>query len=191
VTVSVAAFEVIPEKFAVIVVVPSARDVASPFEPGVLLMVATPVSEEFQVTDDVRSSVVLSEKVPVAMNGWVCPRAMLWFAGVTAIDSSTGAVTVSVTELEVTLENVAVMFVLPSATAVANPVLLMVAIVVLDELQIADAVKFCVLLQAPDDNVPVAVNCCIVPLGILALTGATAIDDTSDEVSVAVPVTPS
>lgn len=90
VTVSEAACEVIPEKPAVTVVVPSARDVASPFEPDVLLMVAIPVSEEIQVTDDVKSCVVLSVKVPMAMNCWVCPRARLWFVGVTAIDCRTG-----------------------------------------------------------------------------------------------------
>ena len=40
---------------------PTVTPVASPFEPAVLLMVAIPVFEEVQVTDDVRSIVVLSE----------------------------------------------------------------------------------------------------------------------------------
>lgn len=89
VTASVATLEVIPEKSAVMVVVPTATAVASPFVPVELLIAAIPVSEEFQVTDVVISRVVLSEKVPMAVNGWVCPRAMLWFAGVTAIDPKT------------------------------------------------------------------------------------------------------
>lgn len=91
---------------------------------------------------------------------------------------------------EVTKSNVAEMSVEPTLTAVASPLLLMAATVVLDELHNAVVVKSCVLAQPPD-NVPVAVNCCVIPLGILVLAGATAIDDTWDEVSVAVPVTPS
>jgi len=55
VIVKVASFEVIPEKLAVITVLPSARDVANPLEPDVLLIVATPVFEEFQVTNDDKS----------------------------------------------------------------------------------------------------------------------------------------
>lgn len=89
VTASVATLEIIPEKSAVTVVVPTATAVASPFVPDVLLIVAIPVSEEFQVTDVVISRLLLSEKVPMAVNSWVCPRAMLWFAGVTAIDPKT------------------------------------------------------------------------------------------------------
>ena len=45
---------------AVIVVVPTAFEVANPFKPDALLMVETAVFEEVQVTDDVRSNVVLS-----------------------------------------------------------------------------------------------------------------------------------
>ena len=55
-------------KVAVITVVPLTPSVvANPFDPGWLLMVATEVSEELQVTDVVMSSVVLSEKCPVAV----------------------------------------------------------------------------------------------------------------------------
>ena len=49
-------------------------------------MVATEVVAEAQVTWLVRFWVELSEKVPVAVNCWVCPLATLGFAGVTAID---------------------------------------------------------------------------------------------------------
>lgn len=161
VTVSVAALEAMLEKLAVIVVVPSERDVASPFEPDVLLIVATLMSEEFQVTSDVKSCVVLSVNVPVAMNGWVFPRATLWFAGVTAIDFSTGAVTVSVADEEGTESRVAVMVAVPTSTAVASPfepdVSLTVATAVFDVVQVANDVTSCVL--QPPDNVPKAVNC--------------------------------
>ena len=40
---------------------PGVTPVASPLKPAALLMVAIPVFEEVQVTDDVRSIVVLSE----------------------------------------------------------------------------------------------------------------------------------
>ncbi|HUI67458.1 MAG TPA: hypothetical protein VL087_04555 [Nitrospirota bacterium] len=114
---------------------------------------------------------------------------MVVLVGVVAIDVSTAGVTVSVADDEVTESDIAVIAVKPKSTAVASPVLLTAAIVVLDELQIADFVKSCMLLQT---NVPVAVNCCVVPLGILAFPGTTAIDDTWDEVNVAGPeVTPS
>lgn len=49
------------------VVVPVLAAVASPEE----LMVATPVEDEAQVTDEVTSLLELSPKVPVAENCWV------------------------------------------------------------------------------------------------------------------------
>ena len=53
VTVSVVEPDMLPEA-AVIVVEPEATEVARPFEPTALLMVARPVLEELQVTDAVR-----------------------------------------------------------------------------------------------------------------------------------------
>jgi hypothetical protein len=46
---------------AVIVVVPAATEVAFPFDPAALLMVATDPAEELQITDVVMSFVLLSE----------------------------------------------------------------------------------------------------------------------------------
>jgi hypothetical protein len=60
VTVSAAA-PAMPPNVAVIVVEPTATDVAKPLEPAALLRVATPAVKEFQVTDAVRSCVELSE----------------------------------------------------------------------------------------------------------------------------------
>ena len=54
-------------------------------QPGAV-MVATVVSDDAQVTWLVRSSVELSEKVPVAVNCSVSPAGTLGLAGVTAID---------------------------------------------------------------------------------------------------------
>ena len=62
---------VIPEtapRVAVIVVEPTATDVASPLEPAALLIVATDPAEELHDTTNVISCVVASEKVPVAIN---------------------------------------------------------------------------------------------------------------------------
>lgn len=77
-----------PPDSAMIVVVPVPTEVALPLLPATLLMVATDGTDELQVADVVRSCVVLSEKVPVALNGWVVPRAMLGFAGVTAMETN-------------------------------------------------------------------------------------------------------
>ena len=68
VTVRVVEPEMSPDK-AMIVVVPVPTEVALPLLPATLLMVATDGTDELQVTDVVRSCVVVSEKVPVALNG--------------------------------------------------------------------------------------------------------------------------
>ena len=60
VTVRVVDPEMIPDA-AVIVVEPAATEVAIPSEPAALLMIATPVDEELQVTVAVRFCVELSE----------------------------------------------------------------------------------------------------------------------------------
>lgn len=120
VTVSVVVPEMAP-KVAVMMVEPVPTDVASPFEPDVLLIVATPVFEEFQVTKEETSWVVLSESVAIAMNCWVVPSTMLGFTGVTVIEVMTAGVTVSIAGGLVTLVNDATMVAVPWLTAVANP----------------------------------------------------------------------
>ena len=60
VTFSVVVPETIP-RAALIVVEPTATDVASPLEPAVLLIVATGTDEELHVTNDVIFCVVASE----------------------------------------------------------------------------------------------------------------------------------
>ena len=73
---------------------------------------------------------------------------MLGLGGSTAIDSSVAAVTVNVVEPEM-LPSVAVIVLLPTATGVAKPLefaaLLIVAVTVLEELQITDVVMSCVV----------------------------------------------
>ena len=67
VIVRVALLEVIPDKLAVMSVVPCPTDAASPFVPEVLLMVATPGCDEFQVTNDVTSGMLPSEYDAIAL----------------------------------------------------------------------------------------------------------------------------
>jgi hypothetical protein len=55
-------------RLAVIVVVPTATELANPSLPPALLIVAVSGLLELQVTAVVRSCVVLSENVPVAVN---------------------------------------------------------------------------------------------------------------------------
>ncbi len=96
---------VVPETFpdvAVIVVVPTPADVASPFEPVVLLIVETRAFVEFQVTSDVIFCCDPFVKEPVAVNCCVLPRAILGFTGVTVIPVSAAGVTASVAVFEVT-----------------------------------------------------------------------------------------
>ena len=124
-TACVTVSDVEPEKppdVAVIVVEPTLTDVARPFDPDVLLTVAILVFEEFHVTVEDMSCVVLSENVAMAMNCWVVPSTMLGFVGVTVIEVITAGVTVSVAEgLDVMPENCARTDVVPTLTAVANP----------------------------------------------------------------------
>ncbi len=99
----------------------------------------------------------------------------------------------SVDEGEETKSIVAVMAAAPMSTAVASPfepsVSLTVATAVFDVVQVANDVTSCVLVQLLDNNVPMAVNCCFVPFGILVLDGVVTIDATKDDVSEAEPVT--
>src|SRR5512144_1193948 len=143
VTVRVVLPETVPE-VAVIRVEPAAADVARPLEPAVLLTAATAGSAELQVTDAVRSCLVLSEKIPVAVNCLVVPIAILGLAGVTSIDTSVADVTVRVV-LPVTVPDVAVIRVEPAATDVVWPlepdVLLTAATAGSDELQVTEVVR--------------------------------------------------
>ena len=78
--------------------------------------------------------------------------------------------------------SVALMVAGPRATPVATPwlpkVLLIVAKLGLDEVQVTEFVKFCVL---PSLYVPVAANCWVFPTGMVAVAGVTAIDTNTSE----------
>ena len=81
------------------------------------------------------------------------PAAIDAVAGVTAIETKTAGVTVSVTPGEVTPPRLAVIVVGPAAIPVATPEELIVAVAVLEDVQVTPLVKFCVVELL---NVPVA-----------------------------------
>ncbi len=86
VTVNVALPETPPD-VAVIVVVPPATALATPFVPDVLLMVATAVDDELQLTELVRFCVLPSLNVPVASNCAVVVGAIEGVVVATAIET--------------------------------------------------------------------------------------------------------
>jgi hypothetical protein len=80
----------------------------------------------------------------VAVNCSVLPAGTEALAGVTESEFKTAAVTVSVAE-PVIAPDLAVMVVVPWTRVLANPLALIFAIVVADELHFAELVRFCVL----------------------------------------------
>jgi len=98
---------------------------------------------------------------------------MLGTAGVTAIETNAAGVTVKLVDPE-SVPDVAVAVVLPTATALARPLGLIVATPLSPVLQIAEAVMSRVL---PSLYVAVAVNCSVVPFANDELNGVTAIDN--------------
>ena len=144
-------FEVIPLWVAVMFVEPMATAVSRP----VALTLAAAVFEELQVTELVRFWVLPSLKVPVAVSCSVTPKTSELLAPVIVIDCKAAAVTVSVRLFEVIPLCAALMLADPMPVAVARPVVLMVAVVVFEEVQFTELVRFWVL---PSLKVPVAVN---------------------------------
>jgi hypothetical protein len=105
---------------ALMVVLPSPVDCATPMLPVALLMVATLRLDELQVALPVMSRVEPSLKRPNAVNPWIVPLAMLGAAGDTVRETSVAAVTVRVLEPE-RAPSAAEMEVLPAAFEVARP----------------------------------------------------------------------
>lgn len=116
----------------------------------------------------------------MAANCWVVPLAMLAVAGVTEIDASAAAVTVNAAD-PLMLPNVALIVAEPAFSPFANPVALIVALVVSEELQTTDDVTSWLV---PSESAPVAINCCVVPLAMLAAAGDTCTDMTVAGVTV-------
>lgn len=176
-------------KVAVITAVPAPTLSDKPSLPAVLLIVATVPSFEVHAAEVVRSCVLPSVYVPVAVNCCVVPIAMDALGGVTAIETSTAGVTVNVVFPDTAPDSAAIV-VVPLPTPEADPfrpaALLIVATPGLDELHRAVLVISCWVRSL---KVAVAENCCVVPKGMLGIAGVTATDTTIAGVTVS-PVEP-
>jgi len=154
-------------ELAVIVVIPCLAVLASPW----LLMVATAVSEEFQLTEEVSSLVLPSVNVPVALNCCFVPSGMEGLRGVTPRDTKTGGATARVVE-PLTDPKEAIIAVVPWARLVARPrlpaELLIEATAGFKEFQVTEVVRF---ETVPFLKKPVAANCCMSPSGIEGFVG--------------------
>lgn len=89
------------------------------------------------------------------------PPAIEVLAALIAIDCSAAAVTVKATLFDVMPLCAAVMLADPTLFPVASPLAVIGATVVLEELQVTELVRFCVL---PSVKVPVAANWTVLPL---------------------------
>lgn len=138
-----------------------------------------------------RSWVLPSVKVPIAVNCCVPPKAIETLPGLTAIETRAGAPTASDAPPEI-CPTEAEMLVVPWPALVAKPgvpgLLPTIATVTEDEFHITVPVKSWVL---PSLYVPAAVNCCVVPSEIEADSGLTAMETkiAGVTVNVAVPLT--
>ena len=129
-----------PAKVALIIALPTAVPVTTPWLGAVLLTAATNGAEEAQVTNAVRFWVVPSEKSPVAMSCSLVFAAIAELGGVIVIPVSTADVTVTVVAPD-TPAWVAVIVALPTPVPVTSPMLLTVAMGSADEVQLAEAVR--------------------------------------------------
>ena len=112
----------------------------------VALTVAVATADEFQVTDELRSLVLASVNVPVAVSWRLLPNATVAFAGVMASDASAGGPTVTASAPLIAPEAARILAV-PCDAADARPALLTDAIAGFDELHSAVPVRSCVLLS--------------------------------------------
>jgi hypothetical protein len=158
-----------PPKVAPMFAVPEPTAVTKPMGPTV----ATAVLSDAQVASRLRTCVLESLNVPVAVNcNWVA-GAMVRPEGETDINVIVAFVTSSTVEPGIP-PRVAEMVELPGVSPLANPLLPpTVAAAVLEELHVTRAVKLCVL---PSVKVPVAENCSLVFCAMLGLAGRTVIE---------------
>ena len=117
---------------------------------------------------------VVSLKVPRAVNCVLLPMAMEAAAGEMARDCRVAEVTVSGAGWLIIPPSVAVICVVPGATPVAIPrTESMVAKRLFEEIHVACVVIF---FELPSLYFPVATNCSFVPVAMVELTGVTVIE---------------
>ena len=124
-----------PPEVAVTVAVPAASALATPE----LMILNKFVADEDHVTD-VRTCVLPSSKMPVAVNCCTVSMASVAVAGLTAIDCRCAATTVRVEESEKP-PAVALIVVLPAVNVVARPVLSTLATPEVEELHVTPLVR--------------------------------------------------
>src|SRR5258708_9326907 len=156
---------------------PAFTPVATP----VALTVAMVVSDEVHVAVLVRFCVVPSEKLPAPLNGAVFPTATDALAGVTVIDVSAAAVTVSEAVPAMAPEGAVRVTGPPAFTPVATPVALIVAMVVSDDVHVAVFVRFCVV---PSEKCPGALHGAVFPTATNSLPGVTVVGVNAPPVTV-------
>jgi len=137
-TLSVAEAVVEPE-LAVMVAVPTPVPVANPLP----ATVATVIEDEPHVTELVRVCVLPSLYVPVAVNCWLVPFAIVVLEGTIDMETRTGAVTATLAE-PVTAPELALMLAVPSWLPITNPAVT-VATAGEEDVHVAAAVRSCVV----------------------------------------------
>jgi hypothetical protein len=169
-TVSVTELLAVPS-VAVMVVAPGLRPFATPL---LLPIFATPELEELHDACVVRSRVLPSLKVPIAENCWLVLAAIVVSPCTIASEARLAAFTLK-DAVPWTEAEAAVIVTLPRFRAVARPLEVIDATLLLDDVHVTEPVISCVV---PSENDPVAVNCCKVPKGRDAVRGVTAIEVT-------------
>jgi len=159
---------ILPE-VAVMCVVPVPCAVAKPL----LSIVATLVSDDFQVTAPVMSTVVPSSSVPIAVNCLVWSELIEALVGLIAIERKSATVTVRLVDPLMVTE-VAVTSIVPYETPATKPLSDTVATEVSSDDQLTEPVMFFVL---PSSYVPVAVICLVLPTTTDGVTGVTVMLD--------------
>src|ERR1019366_4131537 len=137
-TLRVAEAAIEPE-VAVMVALPTPAPVANPLS----AMVAIAVEEEFQLTEAVRSCVLLSLYVPVAVNCCVVPFAIEAVAGVTEMETRIGVLTSTLAE-PVTEPEVVMMVDVPSMLPVTSPAVDTGATAGAEDPQVTEALMSCI-----------------------------------------------
>lgn len=156
----------------------------------VLLMIATLMSDELQVTCEPRFSVDPSLKVPCAEKDCRLPNPILGFAGVIFIELKVALVTVKAA-VPACPANVAVIVALPDAFPVIKPndpeATLAVATVGSDVVHATEFVMSCIV---PSVSVPFAVSPIDVPAATEGVDGVTVMAVNPSTVRLAAPLTP-
>jgi len=135
------------------------------------LIIATAGFDDFHSTSWVRSCVVVSLNVPVAVNCLFASLGMVELVGAIANETKVALVTVTEAVPEIDQE-VAVTVDVPATIAVPNPVELTVRTFCALDDHCTDGSTWVL----PSSNVPVAVNCCSVPIASEAVDGETLIE---------------